>query len=189
MNLKKTLWVFFAIFFLTSSAFAAEVGGINMPNTLKAGGTDLVLNGAGIRTKFFLKVYVTGLYLKQKNNDARNILNADEPMAVRLHITSGLVDSEKMESAVREGFEKSTNGNIAPIKNKIEGFINIFRSKINKNDVYEFFYLPDKGVEVYKNGVLSAVIKGLEFKKDLFGIWLGDKPAQADLKEIMLGNK
>jgi hypothetical protein len=31
------------------------------------------------------------------------------------------------------------------------------------------------------------VIEGLEFEKTLFGIWLGDKPAQADLKSNMLG--
>ncbi|MEA3471658.1 MAG: chalcone isomerase family protein [Thermodesulfobacteriota bacterium] len=29
--------------------------------------------------------------------------------------------------------------------------------------------------------------KGLEFKKALFGIWLGDKPAQRSLKKEMLG--
>ena len=108
-------------------------------------------------------------------------------MAVKFQITSGLVDSEKMEEAVREGFEHSTNGNIAPIKNKIEGFINIFKAKISLNDVYEFIYLPGKGLGVYKNGVKSAVIGGLEFKKALFGIWLCDKPAQADLKALMLG--
>ena len=66
MKLKKTLWVFLAILFLASSAFAAEVGGVNMPNTLKADGTDLVLNGAGTRTKFFIKVYVAGFSLPEK---------------------------------------------------------------------------------------------------------------------------
>ncbi len=30
-------------------------------------------------------------------------------------------------------------------------------------------------------------IKGLEFKKALFGIWLCDKPAQKSLKQEMLG--
>jgi hypothetical protein len=189
MNLKKTGWVLFAVLFLASSALAVEMGGINMPGTLKAGGTDLVLNGGGTRTKFFIKAYVAGLYLKQKGHDAGLIISADEPMAVRLQITSGLVDSEKMESAVREGFEKSTNGDITPIKRKIEGFINIFKSPIKENDVYEFFYVPGSGTEVYKNGVKSAVIGGLEFKKALFGIWLCNKPAQADLKEKMLGNK
>ncbi len=187
MNLKKAFVVLFAMFFLASSAFALEVAGVNMPDTLKAGGTDLVLNGAGSRTKFFMKVYIGGLYLNQKSSDALKIIDADEPMAVRLEIISGLVTSSKMESAVREGFENSTKGNIAPLKDKIEAFINIFKAKINKGDIYEFINVPGKGVEIYKNAALSSVIEGIEFKKALFGIWLGEKPAQADLKEHMLG--
>jgi hypothetical protein len=35
-----------------------------------------------------MKVYAVGLYLKQKSSDADAIMNADEPMAIRLQITS-----------------------------------------------------------------------------------------------------
>ena len=49
------------------------------------------------------------------------------------------------------------------------------------------FTVPGKGVEAYKNGALASVTKGVEFKKALFGIWLGDKPAQKSLKKEMLG--
>jgi len=187
MDLKKIFVVLLAAFFLASSAFALEVGGVNLPDTLKAAETDLVLNGAGQRTKFFIKAYVGGLYLKQKSSDAPKILDADEPMAVSLQITSGIISSKMMEEAVREGFENSLKGNITPLKDKIDAFVNIFKAKINKGDLYEFYYVPGKGLEVYKNKALSSVIEGLDFKKALFGIWLGDKPAQKDLKEHMLG--
>jgi hypothetical protein len=30
------------------------------------------------------------------------------------------------------------------------------------------------------------VIEGLDFKKALYGIWLGDKPVQKELKAMML---
>ena len=187
MVLKRVSITLLTVLFFATSAFALEIVGVNMPDTIKAGGNDLVLNGAGVRTKFFIKAYVGGLYLKQKSSDAEKIMAADEPMAVRLVMTSGLVTSDKMESAVREGFENSTKGNIAPIKDKIEAFINVFKAKINKGDVFEFVNVPGKGVEIYKNGSLSSTIQGLDFKKALFGIWLCDKPAQADLKNKMLG--
>ena len=54
-------------------------------------------------------------------------------------------------------------------------------------DVYDFVYVPGKGVEIYKNGQMASTIQGLEFKKALFGIWLCNKPAQESLKEEMLG--
>ena len=48
-------------------------------------------------------------------------------------------------------------------------------------------YIPGKGVEVLKNSQSKVIIKGLEFKKALFGIWLCNKPAQESVKKQMLG--
>jgi hypothetical protein len=184
---KKVFIAVLAVLMLATASYGIEMAGVSMPDTVKAGDASLALNGAGIRTKFFMDMYVGGLFLKQKSSDAAAIINADEPMAVRLHIISGLITSEKMEDAVREGFEKSTNENTAPIQQEIENFINVFKEKINVNDIYEFFYIPGKGLEVYKNGAPASVVPGIAFKKALFGIWLCDSPAQKSLKEAMLG--
>jgi hypothetical protein len=187
---KKVLGILLAIAFLATSAYALEVGGVKLPDTLSAGGKNLVLNGAGIRTKFFIKVYVTGLYLAQKDSNAQAIVNADEVMAVKLQVISGMVDSKKMEKATMEGFENATNGNIVPIKAKIDQFMGLtFKETTKVNDYFDFINVPGKGVEVYKNGALKGTIEGLDFKKALYGIWLGDKPVQADLKAQMLGKK
>jgi hypothetical protein len=186
MVLRKAFVLVFALFFLASSAYAIEAAGITMPDTLKAGDQDLVANGGGKRTKFGMKVYVAALYLKQKSSDAAMIINADEPMGIKLQITSGLVTPDKMKTAIDEGFEKSTGGNVAPIQAKIDAFTAIFKGLAN-GDIYDFIYVPGKGVEIYKAGKLSSVIQGLDFKKALFGIWLGKDPAQDDLKEKMLG--
>ncbi len=50
-------------------------------------------------------------------------------------------------------------------------------------------YVPEKGVVVFKNGKIQPIIEGLEFKKALYGIWLGEEPADDDLKEDLLGGK
>jgi hypothetical protein len=178
-----------AILIMTSAGYAKEVGGINIPESLAAGSDTLVLNGAGIRTNFFIKVYVGGLFLKQKSGDANAIINADEPMTIRLHILSKLITSEKMKDAVLEGFQNSTNGNTAPFKDKIDMFISVFKDDIKKNDIYDMIYTPAEGVNVYKNKELKTTTKGLDFKKALFGIWLCNKPADKDLKKAMLSGK
>lgn len=186
---KKFLGVILVTLFLATAGYGLELAGVNMPESISADGSNLVLNGAGLRTKFFIKAYIGGLYLSQKSNNAQAIVNADQPMAVRLTITSKLISSEKMESAIREGFENSTKGNIAPVKNQIESFIGVFKEPIKVNDVFELVYVPGKGIEVFKNGAAKSTIAGVEFKKALFGIWLGDKPAQDSLKAEMLGSK
>jgi hypothetical protein len=185
--IRKIFAAAFLILMMTSQGSAMDIAGIQMPESLGFGKTSLVLNGAGTRTKFFLKLYVGGLYLQQKNQAPEAIIEADEPMAIRLHIISSLITSERMEESTREGFEKSTEGNIGPIKDKIEQLISVFKEEIKINDIYDLVYVPGKGVEIYKNATFHSFTEGLPFKRALFGIWLGDNPVQKSLKKEMLG--
>jgi hypothetical protein len=184
---KKIVVLALVFFMCASIGFAAEIGGVDVPATIKAGDTDLGFNGAGIRKKFGLKLYVGSLYLGQKSQDADAIINADEPMGITLHIISSLITSKKMEDATREGFENATGDNIEPISAEVEAFIDVFKAQINDGDIFDFIYLPGVGVEIYKNTEKVSVVEGLTFKKALFGIWLCDKPAQKSLKKGMLG--
>ena len=184
--MKKIILSF--ILFLTFFTKAQlDVGGVKVPYIFKTDETTLVINGAGIREKYFMDLYVGALYLKAKSSDAAKIMNNDEAMCIKLQIVSGMITSEKMTKAVDEGFTKSTNKNITPIAAKIKQFKDVFSAKINKGDIFDIVYETAKGVLVYKNGKLSATISGLEFKKALFGIWLCNDPADSELKEKMLG--
>ncbi|MCG6945786.1 MAG: chalcone isomerase family protein [Deltaproteobacteria bacterium] len=184
---KQFAAIVLTILVMVAQGNAEEIGGINMPESLKTGQSTLMLNGAGVREKFFLDLYVGGLYLKEKSADPGAIIEADEPMAIRLHIISSLITSKKMEKATREGFKNATGGNIEPIKVQVEEFISVFKEEIKEGDIYDLIYVPGKGVEVSKNNHHRSTIKGLPFKKAMFGIWLSDKPAQKSLKKAMLG--
>ena len=176
--IKKILFTCTAIILSLTTLNAIE-----LDNSYK----NLVLNGQGTRDKFFIDLYVGGLYLKKKNSNFQTIIDSDEEMNIRLHIVSSLITSKKMEDGTREGFIKSTNGNTEQIKDKIETFLAIFLEEIKENDIYDFLYIPSTGVQIYKNNKLEETITGLEFKKALYGIWIGKNPAQNSLKEDMLG--
>lgn len=173
---------------MSSTAVTAQikVGGAVLPPTETFYGETVTLNGAGVREKLWIDLYAAGLYLNEKTSEASKVLNAEKPMAIKLHIVSKLISSEKMIEAVTEGFEKSTNGNTAPIQKEIDSLIGFFKEDIKKNDVFDLVYLPSKGVVAYKNGVEKGVVPGIEFKKALFGIWLSNRPADDDLKAKML---
>ena len=187
MMRKQFAAIVLAVLVITAQGNAKEIAGINMPESLKTGQTTLLLNGAGVREKFFIDVYVGGLYLKKRSQDPKEIIEANEPMAIRLHVVSSMLTSKKMEKATREGFAKATDGNIEPIKVQIDEFCSVFQKEIKEDDRYDLIYVPGKGVEVYINGEYASVTEGLAFKKALFGIWLSDKPAQKSLKKAMLG--
>ncbi len=171
-----------------SVASAVETGGVNIPDSMSLkNGQKLILNGAGLRTKFFMKIYAGALYTKQKMNDAKKIIEADEPMAIRMHFIYDGVSAKKLIDAWNEGFENATGGNIKPIKDKVDKFNSFFTQEAKKGDIYDIVYVPGQGVSVTIKGKAMGTISGLEFKKAVFSIWLGDKPADSSLKEGMLG--
>lgn len=185
--MKKAFLLLFAIAFIASAPAQTKAGGATLPNTVSFEGEKLVLNGAGVRTKFFMDMYAGALYVNSKNNNANAIVNANEPMAIKLHIVSSLISSDKMIDAVNEGFDNTAKGNRAALESDIQKFKAFFKDEIDKNDVFDLVYLPAEGVMVFKNGNKQGAIKGLEFKKALFGIWLSNTPADKKLKQGMLG--
>ena len=155
--------------------------------TLSVESGELALNGNGLRKKAFISLYRCGLYLNQSSNDAAKIVTADEPMAIRIVIESGFISSKKMQTAMADGFNKSTGRNTAAIADKIEMFKSGFSDEIVKQDTFDLIYRPGMGVEVVKNGESKVTVDGLDFKQALFGIWLSDNPVQKSLKKALLG--
>lgn len=184
--MKTTFFIIVALFVATTSFAQTEIAGVQLPNTYEIGETQLSLNGAGVREKFWMDMYAGGLYTAKEMNDAEKVMNADAPMVIKLHIVSGLISSDKMSSAVEDGFENSTEGNMKAFRVKIDKFKSFFSEEITKNDVFDITYIPARGVVVFKNKKELGTIEGLDFKKVLFGIWFCDKPADKDLMKGML---
>ena len=186
--IRLSLFVF--IFLSLNAEAQLTYNGIIVPGTLKLDNTELVLNGGGIRKKLFFKLYTAGLFVTAKTKNASEIINADKATAIRMTITSSVLNSSNMSEAIQEGFGKSLKGNTAPLQSKIDAFIDIFKKDdIKEGDVFEIWYTSAEGVRGYKNGKLKGTVTGLDFKKALFGIWLSDTPVDADLKKAMLSNR
>ena len=189
--IKSVLTAAVAVIFVTFtfSTQAREVGGVELSETMQTDSGKLILNGGGIRTKTFFDIYVAGLYLKKKNHNFKQIIDANEPMAINITITSGLVTSERFIEACEAGFQRSTNGNMTPLKEKIDLVYSAFRQKFSKGDVFNIVYEPNKGTSFYKNKKFIATQEGLALKKALFGIWIIDKPSHKNekLRNGMLG--
>ena len=174
-----------ALMFSGSALAMTEVSGIQLPGSVMKQDTQLTLNGAGVRSKFFMDLYVGSLYLPKAAHTLDQVL-AEPSAMVRLNITSGLITADKMRDAINEGFDLATNGDITPIKAQIETFMGLFAEPIKEGDQFSFLTTKD-GVTSYKNGKLLSTIESEAFRTALLKIWLGDDPAQDSLKEAMLG--
>ena len=171
-----------------TSVSAREIEGVKVPEILNQIDILLLLNGAGAESRyFFFDVYVSALYLQDRSQDAEKIIRDNMAEAVRIHIVSWLFDEDDLIDAILDGLDNATGGNIQPIQSQIERFIEVMNEEVETDDYFDFVYLPESGLNIFKNGTFKAAIKGLNFKRAFFAIWLGVDPVNEDLKEAMLG--
>ena len=173
---------------LTLSANALEVKGVKMDETAQVGGSALLLNGAGVRTKLMFKVYVAGLYLTQKQADANAVINDTGNKRVSMHFLREL-SAEKLLHGMNEGFEdNNSTAEMTAIEPQMKAFRQMMTSAkaVKEGDVI-VLDLTSASTQVSINGKLLGNIDGAAFNQALLRVWLGAKPVDAALKKAMLG--
>ncbi len=191
--MKKLSAVLVMILSMYASNVVAQkkfvIDGVEIPRTIEFKGKSLTLNGVGQRSKFFTDLYIQALYLTRYSQDAEQILNSDLEMAVSLHITSGLISSKKLSKALEKGMEKSVGAEgILKFTQELQQLTTLLSTEETKiGDVFELTYNPaDESLWITKNKIYRGKIKGVEFKKAFYGIWLSNNPVDKDLKNDLL---
>ena len=187
LSRRLLLPALFILLLMPGPSAAREIDGVLLPDSLTVDGIKLVLNGAGIRTKFFFHVYAGGLYLQKNSHDAAAIIAGDAPMLVRMHFIYDGVTPEEMQNGWMKGFRRLAPHADKELQAAMHRFTKLFSVTVKKDDVYDFGWIPGKGLEVRFNDKVLDVIDNFELKKVLFRIWFGKDPADKDLKEGMLG--
>lgn len=185
--MKKILLA--TLLLLSVQAQAADVSWVKLPDTVYLGSRDLVLNGAGVRSKFFLDLYIAALYLTEKKSSAEAVLTDGGEKRVALHLLRD-ISADHLFSAFNKALaDNHTPAELAGLDAAIKQFGAIFiaMNEVKKGDVITLDYQASRGTQVSVNGVLKGTIAGAAFNTALLKIWLGDKPAQDDLKLKLLG--
>lgn len=185
----KKIILIFAGLLLSWNASAMEVAGVKLPDNVQSANQQLVLNGAGIRTKWFFKVYVGALYLTQKETSADTIISDEHVHRIALHMLREL-GSKKLYGAFSEAIEANhTPAELAAMDADLKQMAQIFEAvgEVKEGDVITLDYLPGSGTQISVNDAARGTIAGATFNRALLRIWLGSKPAQESLKKAMLG--
>ncbi len=170
-----------------ATARAVTVAHVSLPDSAEVEGQTLVLNGAGLRTKFFFKIYAAALYLPTKNHDAEAIINAPGPRRVVMHFIYDEVSSEKLAAGWTEGFENNLDeASFAAMKSRLAAFNELFPT-VHKGDRIVLDFLTDGRVQVRINDALRGSVTGQDFQQALLRVWLGEEPADWDLRDALLG--
>ncbi len=178
-------WVLLAAL---SPLHAAQVAGVSLAETVQAeGGQPLVLNGAGVRKKFLFRIYVGALYLPQRAASLDQVLAQSGPKRMLMHFLYDEVKNEQLVDAWNEGFAGNlTAAERAALQERIDTF-NAWFETVRRHDQIVLDFLAGGDTRVTVKGQERGVIPGKDFQAALLKVWLGDKPADKDLKRALLG--
>ena len=187
--MKKLLVAFLLTLSLPTIA-AIEVAGVKFEDKAKVGAGETALNGAGMRNRAFFKVYAMALYLPQKASSASEALTAKGAKRIAIHTLRDLT-AEQFVAALVEGLKRNhDDATFAALKPQIDEFRTTMLAIGNapEKSVVHLDWIPETGTRLIFNGAQKGGdIAGEDFYRGLMRIWLGDKPAQDDLKTKLLG--
>lgn len=175
-----------AILLLSSPAPAANIGGATLSDSVTAGGQTLVLNGGGVRRKFFIKVYAAGLYLPARQTSPERILATDAPRQMVMHFLYD-VDKEKIAEAWQEGLEANTPNASAAVKQAFSTLAS-WMEDMEKGERIVMTYVPAAGTTVEVKGQVKGVLPDKGVADAILATWIGPKPGPGNaFRKALLG--
>lgn len=187
--MKHALWsTGLATLLATGPLYARDCRGIAFPEHVSVHGTNLALNGLGVRkaTLFKVNVYVAALYVPSPTHDPQALLLSG-PSELTLQFVRS-VSGKQMREAWTEGFEKTAKDHAAfsALEQRVE-MLNGWMTDIESGQRMTFVRTPGTGISVEVNGAPKGTIPGDDFARAFLSIWLGDAPPNPELKDGLLG--
>lgn len=192
MTVFKSCLTALATLLFSAAALAAtiDVGGAKIEDSADVQGAKLQLNGAGIRYKAIFKVYAIALYAGKKVASAEELASA--PGNKRISMTMlREIDTNDLGKAFTRGFEDNSPKN--EMSKMIPGIMKMSQifsdqKRMVAGDVVLLDWIAGTGMVVSVKGKPQGEpFKEVEFFNAMSRIWLGNIPADAKLKDTLLG--
>ncbi len=183
----KKLLVLVVLLLLTANTQALEVAGVSIPETTSISNHVLKLNGYGIRKKFFVSVYVGSLYTAGPVSSLAEVLDDPDDKLVRMVFVHKKVGRDKIVEAFAEGFARNTPELSGT--SEARQFLSLFRNDFSSGDTVDLELGKAGRVVARLNDRVLGTLESLPLARGILAIYLGEHPADDDLKKGMLGLK
>lgn len=157
-----------------------------MPDRRVVNGIQMRLNGMGLRTFSVLgiRIYVAGLYLERRSDNADVILHSPEMKLLDIRFLRD-VDAEDARKAWQNGFEQNCKAPCYLDPGEEQRFLAAVPS-VHKGDASTFLF-TSKGVSVTVDGRPMGVIPDPHFAELMLTTFIGPVPPTPRLKRQLLG--
>ncbi|MFM9879355.1 MAG: chalcone isomerase family protein [Burkholderiaceae bacterium] len=161
-----------------------------MAPSIVSAGQRLQLNGAGTREMGAQPLYTLGLYLRQPARSAEQVLDNTQPKQLRW-VAQRAVSAREwqalMTQAVRSSLSEDDMASTIPVLFQLGSLLPSGRG-LAAGDVVQVDWTADASTVISVNGRrFGEPIEGQARFNALARIWLGARPADAGLKQALLG--
>jgi hypothetical protein len=180
-----------AFLLAAATSHAAELEGVRLEDRVHVDGQALELNGMALRTRYYFKVYVAGLYLPAKATSAERAIESDGAkriVLVMMRDASAEQFCESTEAGLQANHSPEELERVRPQAEALYAKIRAL-GEARQGARVVLDYAPSvKATTLSVDGVAQGEpIPGRDFFRALLRIWLGERPAQSDLKRLLLG--
>ncbi len=168
------------------SSDAAELYGKKFSEKIQEQNTALTLKGIGVKSYFFIKVFVAGFYTTENLNTTD--LLSDVPKRLEVAYFYNIPGAKLAVETRRRMILNTTPQEFDQIKDRVHVMDSYFVD-LKPGDRYVLSYIPNRGTFFIYNGNVTGKIEGSDFAKALFAVWIGAEPIDQTLKANLLGNK
>ena len=156
------------------------------PPKVKVGSKELQKNGKGLCEWGFFQIDLdhAALYLEQRSKDAKRIVKSDQAKRIHLYFVRDL-STKQLKKAWNAAFKVNAGKELPKYAKRVEQ-LNGMMSDIKDGQSMVFTHKPGVGLHVVIRGQEKGTIKGDDFARMFFTLYLGDNPPDEDLKKGLL---
>lgn len=172
--------------FLSQTIHALNIESVEVPEQAVVGGRILKLEGAGIRKKFVVDVYIGAFYTE---GDVKNAAQARSiPGAKRMWFYFlREIESATFRQTWNEGLHSNNPTQVIDQnKNNVNKFIDLIDNNITKGDIMTIDYIPGIGTQLSINGKVKGTISDEHFYNIVLNVWMGEHPPSLKFQKALL---
>lgn len=182
---KINLFIITILFTLLISvnANAAQIVGVNFEETYKDEGVSMNLQGTGLKTMVFFKAFVASFY---KSDGEKQTSLGEFPKRIEVEYFVKVPGKKLTKFTIDTMKDNVTKEELNKIVSEID-LMGKYFVDLKPGDRFSLTYFPGVGTKFAHNDQVTGIIKGNDFAKALFSVWIGEKPFDKNLKNKILG--
>lgn len=165
-----------------------NISGFELPESINLNGKTLYLNGASMRNKFFINIYVIALYSEKPILTEEEAIYSNIERSLRMLIATPLATPKTVSENIEEGIKYSLGKNYISLKPTVDRIRKVVdEAKIGYKDYMDNYFTSSGVLQMYKNDVLLSSDEDAKiFAESLFNMYMGKNPKDSKIKRALL---